>query len=131
MRRAHAHTPTTRATAAQGFLAEAAANAAQQRTSLQSLPVRSYLDSTVVPVLSQALIAVAQQRCACRLPAECTILGIEPLCRSRAHAWHASNAPARLRTRRPENPVEWLAAFLLQNDPARANPSRGEVLSPL
>jgi len=48
---------------------------------LQTAPIRTYLDSTVVPVLLQGLSALVKER--------------------------------------PANPVEYLATFLLQNNPQK------------
>ncbi|KAJ1625916.1 hypothetical protein T492DRAFT_1036118 [Pavlovales sp. CCMP2436] len=67
---------------AEGYRAEMAAVALHHKISAQTLPVRSYIDATVTPLLIQALLALGKER--------------------------------------PSNPVDWLAAYLLQNDPARA-----------
>lgn len=52
-----------------------------QREKLLALPVRSYLDETVVPLLMQALASVSRER--------------------------------------PEDPVDFVAHFLLKNNPRR------------
>ena len=57
----------------------AAAGTGSSETSLSSLPIRAYLDQTVVPILLQGMSALVKQR--------------------------------------PENPVEFLAHFLLKNNP--------------
>jgi len=62
--------------------AEKAAGAVQNKMNLQTAPIRTYLDSTVVPVLLQGLSALVKER--------------------------------------PANPVEFLATFLLQNNPQKA-----------
>ena len=36
----------------------------QQKMNLQTAPIRTYLDSTVVPVLLQGLSALVKERCA-------------------------------------------------------------------
>lgn len=59
--------------------AEAASAAVQDRMNLQSLPIRAYLDQTVVPVLLDGMSALVKER--------------------------------------PPNPVEWLAAYLIKNNP--------------
>jgi len=59
--------------------AEKAAMGMQNKMNLQTAPIRTYLDSTVVPVLLQGLSALVKER--------------------------------------PPNPVEFLATFLLQNNP--------------
>mmetsp|Transcript_4666 Transcript_4666/g.7225 ORF Transcript_4666/g.7225 Transcript_4666/m.7225 type:complete len:85 (-) Transcript_4666:594-848(-) len=63
----------------EGKAAERAATTPYQASNLQSLPVRAYLDQTVVPILLQGLSALAKER--------------------------------------PANPVEFLAAYLLKNNP--------------
>ena len=59
--------------------AEKAAMGMQNKMNLQTAPIRTYLDSTVVPVLLQALSALVKER--------------------------------------PPNPTEYLATYLLQNNP--------------
>ena len=54
----------------------------QNKMNLQTAPIRTYLDSTVVPVLLQGLSALVKER--------------------------------------PPNPTEFLATFLLQHDPQKA-----------
>ena len=52
----------------QGKSAEKAAMAVQNKMNLQTAPIRTYLDSTVVPVLLQGLSALVKERCALRPP---------------------------------------------------------------
>ena len=59
--------------------AEKAAMGVQNKMNLQTAPIRTYLDSTVVPVLLQGLSALVKER--------------------------------------PPNPTEYLATYLLQNNP--------------
>ena len=66
-------------TAKDGEEAENAALAAQNRLQSQALPIRAYLDQTVVPLLLQGLSALVKER--------------------------------------PPNPVEYLANYLLKNNP--------------
>ena len=47
----------------QGKSAEKAAMAVQNKMNLQTAPIRTYLDSTVVPVLLQGLSALVKERC--------------------------------------------------------------------
>ena len=47
----------------QGQTAEKAASAVQSQINLQALPIRQYLDQTVVPLLLQALSALVKERC--------------------------------------------------------------------
>ena len=63
--------------------AEAAAMAVQNRLQEQALPIRAYLDQTVVPILLQGLSALVKER--------------------------------------PPNPVEYLANYLLKNNPGASN----------
>ena len=66
---------------AEGKAAEKAAAALSSKVNLQTAPIRTYLDSTVVPVLLQGLSALVKER--------------------------------------PADPVEYLAAFLIQNNPGK------------
>ena len=65
---------------AEGAAAEKAATAVQSKLTQQALPIRAYLDSTVVPILLQGLSQLVKER--------------------------------------PPNPVEYLAQYLLKNNPA-------------
>ena len=55
--------------------------AVENKMSVQALPIRAYLDQTVVPILLQGLSALVKER--------------------------------------PNNPVEYLATYLLQNNPQK------------
>lgn len=59
--------------------AEAAAQNVQDKLSAQTLPIRAYLDQTVVPILLQGMSALVKER--------------------------------------PPNPIEWLSAYLIKNNP--------------
>lgn len=59
----------------------AAAVAADKQKNFQALPIRAYLDQTVVPILLDGMSELVKER--------------------------------------PQNPVEWLAAYLLRNDPQK------------
>ncbi|KAL7532533.1 hypothetical protein ACHAXR_004690 [Thalassiosira sp. AJA248-18] len=63
--------------------ATSSANAAvsAQQKNMQALPIRAYLDQTVVPILLDGMSELVKER--------------------------------------PANPVEWLAAYLLRNDPQK------------
>jgi len=65
----------------EGRTAEKVALAGQPKVNLQALPLRQYLDQTVVPLLLEGLQALS--------------------------------------TERPANPVEYLAAYLLKNNPQK------------
>mmetsp|Transcript_9306 Transcript_9306/g.12206 ORF Transcript_9306/g.12206 Transcript_9306/m.12206 type:complete len:86 (+) Transcript_9306:147-404(+) len=71
--------PSTEETAEAIKLAEDA----QMKVLLQGLPIRAYLDQTVVPILLDGMSALVKER--------------------------------------PPNPVEWLATYLLKNNPQAAN----------
>lgn len=58
---------------------KAAAMDVQQKINAQTLPIRSYLDQTVVPILLSGMSALVKER--------------------------------------PPNPIEWLAAYLIKNNP--------------
>jgi protein dpy-30 len=66
----------------EGRAAEKAAMAVHNKLNLHALPVRAYLDQTVVPILLQGLAEVARTR--------------------------------------PEDPIDFLAAYLIQNNPQKA-----------
>ena len=63
--------------------AEQAAVAVQNKLQQQALPIRAYLDQTVVPILLQGLSALVKER--------------------------------------PPSPVEYLANYLLKNNPGASN----------
>jgi protein dpy-30 len=65
--------------------AEPAAESVQEKVEVQALPIRAYLDQTVVPILLQGMSALVKER--------------------------------------PSNPIEWLAAYLIKNNPQ--GPSNG------
>ena len=69
----------------EGRAAEKAAMAVQNKINLHAVPVRAYVDQTVVPIMLQGLAEVARVR--------------------------------------PEDPVEFLAAFLLKNNPQQSKAS--------
>ena len=50
-------------TNSQAALAEKAATEAQEKIDAQALPIRTYLDQTVVPILLQGLSDLVKQRC--------------------------------------------------------------------
>eukprot|EP00548_Thalassiothrix_antarctica_P002767 CAMPEP_0194133722 /NCGR_PEP_ID=MMETSP0152-20130528/3772_1 /TAXON_ID=1049557 /ORGANISM="Thalassiothrix antarctica, Strain L6-D1" /LENGTH=164 /DNA_ID=CAMNT_0038829071 /DNA_START=46 /DNA_END=540 /DNA_ORIENTATION=+ len=62
----------------------------QQQMSMKSLPIRAYLDQTVVPILLEGMSELVKER--------------------------------------PQNPVEWLAAYLLKHDPQRAGANNSSGL---
>ena len=58
----------------QAALAEKAATEAQEKIDAQALPIRTYLDQTVVPILLQGLSDLVKQRCPrARVPAVATL----------------------------------------------------------
>ncbi len=84
---------------------------------MSSLPVRAYLDQTVVPLLLQGMAMLAKEVRARlplrqqRQPAAAVYLVRRPLTPA-----PFSRPPA---PQRPANPVEYLGLFLLKNDPAK------------
>ena len=54
---------TAALTNSQAALAEKAATEAQEKIDAQALPIRTYLDQTVVPILLQGLSDLVKQRC--------------------------------------------------------------------
>ncbi|GMI43745.1 hypothetical protein TrCOL_g11691 [Triparma columacea] len=69
--------------AAEAAESEKAANLVQNKMNLQALPIRAYLDQTVVPILLDGMSALVKER--------------------------------------PPNPIEWLAAYLIRNNPQGAS----------
>ena len=69
-------------TAEQAAAAAAAAQQEQDKVNVQSLPIRAYLDQTVVPILLDGMSQLVQER--------------------------------------PGNPIEWLAAYLIKNNPQKS-----------
>jgi protein dpy-30 len=67
--------------------AEKAAVSTHKKLSTESMPIRQYLEATVVPILMQGMQGLVKER--------------------------------------PDNPVEWLAAYLLKH-----NPQKSEVPPP-
>lgn len=65
--------------------AEQAAEQVQEKLNLQALPIRAYLDQTVVPLLLDGMAALVKER--------------------------------------PDNPVEFLAMYLLRNNPQGSSSS--------
>ena len=134
-----AHARARSLTQAKG--AEKAAMGVQNKLNLQTAPIRTYLDSTVVPVLLQGLSALVKERCVPRhfgwnfvflgwrrarsqrasLPIHCVARVLlsrvntlsQPLC-SALFSRLSRRSP---NTRRPPNPTEYLATYLLQNNP--------------
>jgi hypothetical protein len=105
----------------QAALAEKAATEAQEKIDAQALPIRTYLDQTVVPILLQGLSDLVKQRCECIcehdlfrhrlslvLPALMGNLG-RGLVRDMSDG---HGCPCR-----PEDPVEHLAAYLMKHNP--------------
>ena len=120
--------------------AEKAAMGVQNKLNLQTAPIRTYLDSTVVPVLLQGLSALVKERCvprrfrfefrfsrvaarslAARLSTRHCVARVLLFVNSLSHnrcALPSSLVSRRsLNTRRPPNPTEYLATYLLQNNP--------------
>ncbi|CAI5706329.1 unnamed protein product [Peronospora effusa] len=58
---------------------EPEAESVQDKAEVQALPIRAYLDQTVVPILLQGMSALVKER--------------------------------------PSNPIEWLASYLIKNNP--------------
>ena len=121
--------------------AEKAAMGVQNKLNLQTAPIRTYLDSTVVPVLLQGLSALVKERCVprrfrfefrfSRVAARSLAARLCPSllgpCFALAPVVNTLSLTAvlcpllssrrSLNTRRPPNPTEYLATYLLQNNP--------------
>ena len=121
--------------------------ATQNKMNLQTAPIRTYLDSTVVPILLQAQPRSSRStrardasprprtraRARDQQPSPTPQLAQAPAWRGtrppRAHAVHVevllpplspSQGLSALVKERPANPVEFLAAYLMQNNPQKA-----------
>ena len=121
--------------------AEKAAMGVQNKLNLQTAPIRTYLDSTVVPVLLQGLSALVKERCvprrfrlefpfsrvaarslaarlsARRCSARVLLSRVNTLSQPLCSALFSRLSRRSLNTRRPPNPTEYLATYLLQNNP--------------
>jgi hypothetical protein len=116
--------------------AEAKAVAAPlPKLDLNSLPVRSYLDQTVVPLLLQgmnqlvcvtapvahpllhwqAALVAGKPVCVCARACGCVVA----VALGSLRASPCPSLPPSCSKERPANPVEWLGTFLLRNDPAK------------
>lgn len=109
--------------------------AVQNKMNLQTAPIRTYLDSTVVPVLLQGLSALVKERCGPRpdrrplsshpprVPlsqrsgAVASAVGDTPFARCNLRPTRSRPPPCLVH--RPPNPVEYLATYLLQNNPQK------------
>lgn len=85
---------------AQGKSAEQAALSVASGLTPQALGVRAYLEQTVVPLLLEGMNQLVNDRCVCPL----------------SLVWRARLTDL---NRRPENPVEYLAVYLLKNNPQK------------
>ena len=101
--------PTSSAVAAAGAApssqAPPAVALAGSKVDLQSLPIRAYLDQTVVPILLQGMSQLVKERC---------VNGDASAgaCRVLVSVHHAVFC-------RPANPVEFLAHYLVKNNPMK------------
>lgn len=121
----------------QGQTAEKAASAVQSQINLQALPIRQYLDQTVVPLLLQALSALVKERCVpppspaaisapflrgCRCEGATPAFHVDSRARPRPRCDPCVLASALSllpRYSRPADPVEYVAAYLLKNNTVR------------
>ena len=94
--------------------AETAALAAQSKLNLQSLPIRSYLDQTVVPLMLQGLSALVKERYV--HPALSAVL---PVVSPSLPPSVGTCLLLFLSLRSPPDPVEWLAQYMLKNNPQK------------
>ncbi|CAH0481559.1 unnamed protein product [Peronospora belbahrii] len=76
-------TPTAKDDGDEVKPAEPTAESVQDKAEVQALPIRAYLDQTVVPILLQGMSALVKER--------------------------------------PPNPIEWLASYLIKNNPQNTN----------
>jgi protein dpy-30 len=72
--------------------AEKAALNTHKKVAVQALPIRQYLEATVVPILMQGMQGLVKER--------------------------------------PENPVEWLAAYLLKHNPHKSDTAAAGATPP-
>jgi hypothetical protein len=91
----------------------------QNKMNLQTAPIRTYLDSTVVPVLLQGLSALVKERCVNLHPTTSRVLLARECLGAVAIRKPYALTPLRCDPGRPPNPTEYLATFLLQHDPQK------------
>lgn len=72
------------------------------------IPIRAYLDQTVIPILLQGLTQLAHEVC------YQSIFSF-----SMFHLSPFGVMKSEFLLQRPTNPVQWLGHYLLKNDPAR------------
>lgn len=90
------------APAAQTSTAPTVAQAGSAKVELGSLPIRAYLDQTVVPILLQGMSQLVKERW----------VGVPGGAAKAARDVYCSR-------RRPANPVEFLAHYLIKNNPMK------------
>ena len=100
---------------AQAEAATAQANSLQERMSVQSLPIRSYLDQTVRMIAAlippRQLLELTFLLSLARLPFQ--RYQVVPI---------LLDGMSALVKERPPNPIEWLASYLLQHNPQNPPP---------
>lgn len=99
----------------QGKAAEKAAMAVANKINLQALPIRAFLDQTVVPVLLQGMSALVKERYGSQPGAVCLMCVRVVLVGTRDRLmWVGWGFYFR-----PPNPVEFLAMYLLEHNPQK------------
>lgn len=86
--------------------ANRAVDEVQQKMNLQALPIRQYLDQTVVPILLDGMSALVKERygMSC-VPCQC------------GDGYGVTVRALLACIGRPPNPVEWLANYLMKHNP--------------
>jgi len=89
---------------------------AQKQAHMQSLPIRAYLDQTVVPLFLDGKYFNKYNQTA-KIPNPCVYLDLTFSLLS--FVLSTTSGMSELVKERPPDPVEWLAAYLLRNNPSR------------
>jgi hypothetical protein len=101
------------------------AQQAAANQSLKSMPIRAYLDQTVVPLLLEGMLVMVLIVQDSRV---LLVFNDSTLIRS-FHPFPVAGM-SELVKERPPNPIAWLAQYLVQHDPQRAGATPQQGMAP-